>query len=312
MLPLQRAGPTCRRALLSRSFATPVSDPSVDYSSGQPLVIGAPEKIQNPPPKLVVTRPGRVPTREDHGLYAFFRKKLDPALVGEEKYETLPQDNHKGNDNPRRAWQTRELRLKSFQDLHTLWYVLLRERNLLATQRIEAGRASVADALSPEDNHLVMKSMERLKAVLNERRLAYEGAVKLAEAEQLVQVDRELFKHQKREYAAERGRLIQKKVTLERLRTEKLAELAETSKQPQAMTERAESIVAVETVEVKTSVEPAVEVERAPMPPIGEAKAAVADESLQSSANAALGIFGAVPVEEVEVEVKDEKRGRRR
>ncbi|KAF8296952.1 hypothetical protein DL93DRAFT_2068292, partial [Clavulina sp. PMI_390] len=78
-----------------------------------------------------------------------------------------------------RPWTASELRRKSFKDLHVLWYVLARERNLLATQRQTVARYGMWDRTRfsyPELDLKCRTTQARIKQVLNERRLAYLGA----------------------------------------------------------------------------------------------------------------------------------------
>jgi len=131
-----------------------------------------------------------VPVSPEHGLWAFFRRveedkdnKGADADVDEDEvvYRALMPSNRK-LDRSGRSWLAAELRRKSFKDLHTLWYVLLRERNLLATQKHEAARlgADIHKHTSiVQRTYRVSKSMARIKCVLNARRLAYEAAVEL-------------------------------------------------------------------------------------------------------------------------------------
>ncbi|KAG0212980.1 39S ribosomal protein L47, mitochondrial [Mortierella sp. GBA30] len=80
-----------------------------------------------------------------------------------------------------RAWRASELRVKSFEDLHKLWYVLLKERNLLAAQKEDARRFHISKQYFSNKGRQVkcQKSMSRIKFVLNERRLAWVEATKL-------------------------------------------------------------------------------------------------------------------------------------
>ncbi|KAI8971465.1 mitochondrial 39-S ribosomal protein L47 (MRP-L47)-domain-containing protein [Mycotypha africana] len=94
------------------------------------------------------------------GLYQFF-----------ENNEALPKQIWTG-----RAWKAQELRQKSFEDLHKLWYVLLKERNLLATQKEEARRLGLPKEVWTNQGRAIkcQKSMARIKRVLHERQLEYE------------------------------------------------------------------------------------------------------------------------------------------
>jgi large subunit ribosomal protein L47 len=67
-----------------------------------------------------------------------------------------------------RAWLARELRAKSWDDLHALWFVLLKERSRLASERA-AARARKEAMRDPTRLTKVRKSMGRIKAVLGER-----------------------------------------------------------------------------------------------------------------------------------------------
>lgn len=71
-----------------------------------------------------------------------------------------------------RSWTKDELRIKSNSDLHKLWYVLLKERNMLLTMEEDAAR-EVKLFPSPERRDKVEESMENLEAVVRERNKAY-------------------------------------------------------------------------------------------------------------------------------------------
>ena len=71
-----------------------------------------------------------------------------------------------------RSWRQEELRLKSNTDLHKLWYVLLKERNMLLSMQHAYKNAHAA---MPNDERIdkVAESMENLEEVVKERNRAY-------------------------------------------------------------------------------------------------------------------------------------------
>ncbi|XP_022806252.1 39S ribosomal protein L47, mitochondrial-like isoform X2 [Stylophora pistillata] len=98
--------------------------------------------------------------------------RTSPAVFGLEEFfppevfkkgELAKEKVHTG-----RKWRAGELRGKSNEDLHKLWYVLLKERNMLMTLKHEAKRQSYPMP-SPTRTHKVQKSMAAIKQVLSER-----------------------------------------------------------------------------------------------------------------------------------------------
>ncbi|GAA5864075.1 hypothetical protein JCM8547_005127 [Rhodosporidiobolus lusitaniae] len=101
---------------------------------------------------------------DNHPLWRFFHESKEPLEVPDKRV-----------DYSGRSWTSFELRRKSFEELHQLWYVLLRERNVLLTQREEARRVRIdlgGFGAVPDKLRLCQKSMARIKQVLSERRHA--------------------------------------------------------------------------------------------------------------------------------------------
>mmetsp|Transcript_31298 Transcript_31298/g.74661 ORF Transcript_31298/g.74661 Transcript_31298/m.74661 type:complete len:230 (+) Transcript_31298:111-800(+) len=87
-----------------------------------------------------------------------------------------------------RSWSAKELRRKSYDDLHKLWLVLYKEKNMLMTEANLARRHGY-QMIQPERKRKVRKSMGAIKHVLGERK-----RVKLADfrayKEELAKLDK--------------------------------------------------------------------------------------------------------------------------
>ncbi|KAJ5334094.1 Ribosomal protein L47 mitochondrial [Penicillium brevicompactum] len=110
-------------------------------------------------------------TNPNHGLWAFFPPTRESLPLPE-------YDNAHG-----RSWGIQELRERSWEDLHALWHVCVRERNRIVTSDLERTRvrAGYGDYESQERDKVILSTMKNMKHVLRERWYAYEDAQRMFE-----------------------------------------------------------------------------------------------------------------------------------
>ncbi|KAI3318637.1 MRP-L47-domain-containing protein [Xylariaceae sp. AK1471] len=121
-------------------------------------------------PQPVKYKP-KVQVDPNHGLWDFFYSKDKLMLTPDESAEHG------------RGWTVEELRHKSWDDLHKLWWVCVKEQNRLATARKERSRLKLPDGAAEGAERLdeVRKTMRSIKHALTERWYLWEDARKLAE-----------------------------------------------------------------------------------------------------------------------------------
>ncbi|KAL8954669.1 MAG: hypothetical protein Q9183_006990, partial [Haloplaca sp. 2 TL-2023] len=139
------------------------------------------KKYELPEPVLDSTRRSKVDVDENHGLWDFFRPDKNALPT--------PEDTAKYG----RPWVVEELRHKSWEDLHSLWWICCKERNLLATQKYERDRikAGYGEAEILDRDRVVRLTQKAIKHALTERYYAFEEARRVAVADPEVNLDAE-------------------------------------------------------------------------------------------------------------------------
>lgn len=123
-----------------------------------------------PVPVLDAKKRSRVEVDENHGLWEFFHGREKPMNTPEEDYAHG------------RPWSAEELRGKSWEDLHALWFVCCKERNRIATEAGERQRlnAGYGEYESKRRDIAVRRTQRAIKQVLTERFYSWRDAEEVA------------------------------------------------------------------------------------------------------------------------------------
>ncbi|RYP37200.1 hypothetical protein DL767_003019 [Monosporascus sp. MG133] len=109
----------------------------------------------------------------NHGLWQFF--------YGRDKLLLTPEEDAEHG----RGWTVEELRHKSWEDLHKLWWVCVKEQNRIATHRREKQNMRLKNGVEETAERLaeVRKTMKAIRHALTERYYLWEDARVLAESD---------------------------------------------------------------------------------------------------------------------------------
>lgn len=132
---------------------------------------------------------------------SFAEKKPSPKLA-EQLSEKLAQDQQQAKAQYLygRAWKAEELRLKSNEDLHKLWYVVLKEKNVMLSEKNLWDRTStqqnkVIDRRLKSNLQKVSATMSRITTVMAERQKVRDDYRRQLEEEYIDKKRKELDQH---------------------------------------------------------------------------------------------------------------------
>jgi len=91
-----------------------------------------------------------------------------------------------------RAWTVGELRSRDWDSLHQLWWLCVKERNRLATEKLERARinAGYGDYENKQRDKTVQETMKAVLDTLAERHQAYQEALELAKNDPSIDLSR--------------------------------------------------------------------------------------------------------------------------